>query len=167
MHNEWPRGLPPCAWAQCLNLRSNTILRASLCGDVMMNSASSLREKGCLYHRAVVNIRTTGCSIQLFSVPRFSQLANKWHVPVCLGNGDCDSLLVGKIGVHCFRNWVLLDPGVRRSESKSYARKSHYSTKIISCVLVQWNSLEILPFPCDKVSFFPIFLNLCNTGISA
>lgn len=25
----------------------------------------------------------------------------------------------------------------------------------------------VLSFPCDKVSFFHIFLNLCNTGTSA
>jgi hypothetical protein len=111
--------------------------RASVCGDVMTNSASFLRKKGCLYHRTAVNIHATDCSIQVLSVPCFSQLANKRHLPVCLGNEGRDSLLRGIIGVYCFRNWVLLDPGVRRSESKSYTRKSHYSTKIINCVLVQ------------------------------
>lgn len=113
------------------------ILRASLCGDVMTNFANSLRTKGCLYHRTVVNARTVGCSIQLFTIRCFSHLANKRHLPVCLGNGDCDILLRGTIRVYCFRNEALLDPWVRRSESKSYARKFHYSTKIINCVLAQ------------------------------
>jgi len=103
------RGVSASTYVQAL------ILRASLCGDVMMNSASSLRKKGCVYHRTVANIRTTGCSIQVFSVRCFSQLANKRHLPFYPGNGVCDSLLRGTIRVYCFWNGVLLDPWVRRS----------------------------------------------------
>jgi hypothetical protein len=92
------RGLSVSTYVQTV------ILRASLCGDVMTNSASSLSKKGCLHHRTIVNIRMTDCSIQLFSVPCFWHLANKRHVPVCLSNGDCDSLLRGTVGVYCFRS---------------------------------------------------------------
>jgi len=59
------RGLSVSIYVQTL------ILRASLCGDVMPNSANCLRKKACLCHRTVVNTCPTDCSIQLFSVPCF------------------------------------------------------------------------------------------------